>query len=79
MLGALQDPAFQARAAARSKELAARYTIANQSREFVELYEQVAAGKEVAITPGIEPDIARPFFASRRITATYQPPAHSGD
>ncbi len=79
MLGALENPEFRERAAARSKEMAARYTIANQSREFVELYEQVAAGKEVEVTEGIEPDLARPVFASRRITATYQPPVPSGD
>ena len=79
MLGALQDPEFKARAAARSRELAARYTIANQSREFVELYEKVAAGEPVELTEGIEPDLARPFFPSRRVTATYLPPPASPD
>ena len=59
--------------------MAARYTIANQSREFVEIYEQVAAGEPVEVTEGIEPDLARPVFPTRRITATYQPPVPSGD
>ncbi len=79
MLGALENPEYRARAAARSKEMAARYTIANQSREFVEIYEQVAAGEPVEVTEGIEPDLARPVFPTRRITATYQPPVPSGD
>ena len=58
-----------------SKELAARYTVANQSREFVEIYEEVAAGRPVAVTDGIEPDPGRPFFPNRRVTAVYQPPS----
>ena len=74
MLRALQDPEFKARATARSKEMAARYTIANQSREFVEIYEQIAAGEKVRITDGIEPDFARPFFGNRKVTATFEHP-----
>jgi len=79
MLAALEDPEFRARAAARSRELAARYTVANQSREFVEIYEEVAAGRQVAVTEGIEPDPARPFFPNRRVTAVFEPPAASPD
>ena len=75
MLRALADPEFKERAAARSRELAAPYTIENQSKEFVKLYEQIAAGEKVAVTEGIEPDFARPFFGNRKVTAPYEPPA----
>lgn len=78
MLAALKDPAFKARAAARSREMAAQYTIEAQSREFVDIYEKVAAGETVPLTEGIRPDI-RPVFTNRRITATYHPPTPSED
>lgn len=77
MLRALEDPEFRARAGARSKAMAARYTIANQSREFVEIYEQIAAGEEPPVTEGIEPDFARPFFGNRKVTATFEHPQAS--
>ena len=77
MLGALEDPEFKARASARSRELAARYTIENQSQEFVQIYEQIATGAPVEPTEGIEPDLARPFFGNRRITGTLTPAADS--
>lgn len=42
MIRALEDSEFKAKAAARSKELAARYTIAGQSQKMIDLYEKYA-------------------------------------
>lgn len=74
MLNALQDKEFAATARARSKELAARWTIENQSREFVEIYEALAAGHSVPLTEGLEPDYGRRVFPGRRVTASFDPP-----
>jgi glycosyltransferase involved in cell wall biosynthesis len=74
MLDALKDPAFAATARARSKELAAKWTIENQSREFVEIYEALASGRSVPITEGLEPDYGRRVFPGRTVTAPYDPP-----
>jgi 1,2-diacylglycerol 3-alpha-glucosyltransferase len=74
MINALADPDFAERARARSKELAARWTIANQSEEFVEIYEALAAGLPVATTDGLKPDYGRRIFPSRTVRATYDPP-----
>ncbi|HRA75960.1 MAG TPA: glycosyltransferase [Propionicimonas sp.] len=75
MLNQLKDPDFAAAASARSRELAAQYTIANQSREFVEIYQAVAAGQPVALTEGLQPDHGRRVFPNRRVTATYEAPS----
>lgn len=72
MLNALKDEEFARAASERSKELAARFTIANQSREFVEIYEALAAGREVALTEGLDPDYGRRVFPRRRVTATFE-------
>jgi hypothetical protein len=77
MLNQLKDPDFAAAASARSRELAAKYTIANQSREFVEIYQAVAAGREVALTEGLQPDHGRRVFPNRRVTATYEAPGEA--
>ncbi len=74
MLTALKDPAFAASASARSREMAARWTIANQSKEFVEIYEALAAGRPVPLTEGLEPDYGRRVFPGRTVTAEYDPP-----
>lgn len=74
MLNALKDPAFAASASARSREMAARWTIANQSKEFVEIYEALAAGRPVPLTEGLEPDYGRRVFPGRTVTAEYDPP-----
>ncbi len=74
MLDALKDPEFAATARARSKEMAARWTIENQSREFVEIYEALAAGRTVPLTEGLEPDYGRRVFPGRTVTAPYDPP-----
>jgi glycosyltransferase involved in cell wall biosynthesis len=74
MLNAMQDPEFAATASARSRELASRYTIANQSSEFVQIYEQLAAGEKIALTEGLDPDYGRRVFPRRRVTATYESP-----
>jgi len=71
MLGALKDPAFAAAASARSREMAARWTIANQSKEFVEIYESLAAGRPVPLTEGLEPDYGRRVFPGRTVTAPF--------
>ena len=47
MLGRLEDPDFKARAKARSKELANKWTIANQSAEIISLYEDLAEGRPI--------------------------------
>jgi len=77
MLNAIKDPEFAATASARSREMAAQYTIANQSKEFVEIYERLAAGQEVALTEGLDPDYGRRVFPRRRVTATYESPERS--
>jgi glycosyltransferase involved in cell wall biosynthesis len=74
MLDALKDPEFAATARARSKEMAARWTIENQSKEFVEIYEALATGRPVPLTEGLEPDYGRRVFPGRTVTATYDPP-----
>jgi glycosyltransferase involved in cell wall biosynthesis len=73
MLAALQDPEFAARARARSRELAARWTIANQSREFIDIYQALAAGRPVELTEGLEPEYGRRVFPGRTVTAPFDP------
>lgn len=51
MLGKLKDPEFKAAAQARSKEMANRWTIENQSRDIIALYADLAAGRP--IEPGM--------------------------
>jgi len=77
MLNALKDPEFAATAQARSRELAARFTIANQSKEFVDIYEALADGRPVELTEGLEPDYGRRVFPGRTVTATFAPPESS--
>ena len=74
MLNALQDEEFTAAASARSRELASRFTIANQSKEFVDIYEALADGREVALTEGLDPDYGRRVFPRRHITARFETP-----
>ncbi|MCC6496020.1 MAG: glycosyltransferase [Propionibacteriaceae bacterium] len=74
MLNALKDEDFAATARARSRELAAKFTIANQSKEFIDIYEALAAGREVALTDGLNPDYGRRVFPRRRVTATFETP-----
>ncbi|MCE1174065.1 MAG: glycosyltransferase [Propionibacteriales bacterium] len=75
MINALDDPDFVATARRRSQELAAQWTIANQSREFIELYEALAAGRPVEGTPDINPDYGRRIFPGRRVNAVYDAPS----
>lgn len=75
MINALEDPEFAARARARSQEMAARWTIANQSKEFVRIYEQLAAGQPVPPTEGLCPDYGRKIFPNRTVTASFDPPS----
>ena len=72
MLHALEDPEFAARAHARSRELAARWTIAGQSREVIELYEALAAGRPIELTHDLHPDLGRRIFPQRKVTATFE-------
>jgi hypothetical protein len=74
MLSAMQDEEFAATASARSRELASKFTIANQSKEFVDIYEALADGRTVALTEGLNPDYGRRVFPRRRITATFESP-----
>jgi 1,2-diacylglycerol 3-alpha-glucosyltransferase len=75
MISAVEDPEFVERARRRSQELAARWTIANQSREFAEIYEALAAGNPVELTKDIKPDYGRRIFPGRTVTAVYDPPS----
>ncbi len=80
MINALKDPEFAARARARSMEMAARWTIDNQSKEFVEIYEALAAGQPVNTTEDLKPDYGRRIFPSRTVRAPYdRPPATDCD
>ena len=74
MLSALKDEEFAATAGARSRELAAQFTIAKQSKQFVDIYEALADGREVALTEGLDPDYGRRVFPRRRVTATFETP-----
>lgn len=47
MLRMLEDPEFKAAAQARSKELANKWTIANQSRDIIALYKDLAEGRPI--------------------------------
>ena len=73
MLNNLKDPEFAESARARSKELAAKWTIAHQSEEFVRIYEALADGREVELTEGLDPQIGRRVFPRRKVTAQFEP------
>ncbi len=75
MVNALSDPEFAERARSRSRQLAARWTIANQSREFVDIYEALASGRPVELTDGLQPDFGRRIFPGRTVRATFDPSA----
>jgi glycosyltransferase involved in cell wall biosynthesis len=80
MINALKDPEFAEQARARSMEMAARWTIDNQSKEFVEIYEALAAGQPVNTTEDLKPDYGRRIFPSRTVRAAYdRPPATDCD
>jgi len=72
MLDALHDPVFAAAARARSVELAAQWTVERQAKDFIEIYESLAAGRPIALTENLEPDYDRPVFPQRRVTATFE-------
>jgi glycosyltransferase involved in cell wall biosynthesis len=73
MLHALDDPVFKAAAQQRSRELAAKFTIASQSQELVQIYEALAAGEPVALSDDLRPEFGRRVFPTRRITASFDP------
>ena len=73
MLNNLKDPEYAAGARARSKELAAKWTIAHQSEEFVNIYEALADGRPVELTEGLDPNIGRRIFPRRKVTAPFSP------
>ena len=72
MLEALEDPAFAAAAHARSRELAARWTIERQAHAFIDLYEALADRRPIELTSGLHPDYGRQVFPARRVTATFE-------
>lgn len=78
MLEQLKDPEFAARAQARSKEMAGRWTIANQSEEVVKIYEDLAAGRPVATSDDIAPDYGRRPFPNRKVSAQATQAAQNG-
>jgi len=67
MLEQLQNAEFAARARAKSRQLAARWTIANQAAEVVSIYEDLAAGRPVATSDHIVPDYGRRPFPNRKV------------
>ena len=75
MLNALKDPDWAERARARSRELAAKWTIEHQSQELVQIYEDLAAGRPVPLTEGLAPEYGRRPFPGRTVTAPYAPPS----
>ena len=78
MLSRLSDKEFAERAAARSRELASQWTIASQSRQIVEIYEAVAAGRPVPLTDNLSPDYGRQIFPHRKVKASLEPGHESG-
>ncbi|MDR1768690.1 MAG: glycosyltransferase [Propionibacteriaceae bacterium] len=69
LLEALKDNDFAAAARARSIELANQWTIAKQATEFLNIYESLAAGRPVPLTDGLVPDLGRPVFPGRKVSA----------
>lgn len=73
MLQNLDDPGFRIQAAARSRELAAQWSVGRQADEVIGLYDDLAAGREVAGDPRIVPDLQRRPFAGRRVDPALLP------
>ncbi|PFG17998.1 glycosyltransferase involved in cell wall biosynthesis [Propionicimonas paludicola] len=74
LLDALKDPGYAAHASARSRELAAKWTLAGQCAELVGIYEDLAAGRTVPTTEHLSPDYGRRVFPGRTITARFDRP-----
>lgn len=65
MLRQLKDPAFATRAADRSRELAGRWTIERQASEMLGIYTDLMAGRPVAVSAHLKPDLGRPRLGGR--------------
>ena len=65
MLRQLKDPAFAARAANRSRELAATWTIDRQATETLQIYTDLMAGRQVQLSDDLKPDLGRPRLGGR--------------
>ena len=65
MLRQLKDAGFAARAAARSRELAGRWTIERQATEMMSIYNDLIAGRPVPVSEGLFPDLGRPRLGGR--------------
>ena len=65
MLRLLKDPAFAARAAARSRELAGQWTIERQATEMLGIYTDLMAGRPVELSDYLKPDLGRPRLGGR--------------
>jgi 1,2-diacylglycerol 3-alpha-glucosyltransferase len=65
MLRLLKDPAFAARAAARSRELAGQWTIERQATEMLGIYTDLMAGHPVPTSDHLTPDLGRPRLGGR--------------
>ncbi|HOQ53073.1 MAG TPA: glycosyltransferase [Micropruina sp.] len=65
MLRQLKDPAFASRAASRSRELGAEWTIDRQATEMMSIYGDLIAGRPVPVSEGLAPDLGRPRLGGR--------------
>ena len=65
MLRLLKDPAFAARASARSRELARQWTIERQATEMLGIYTDLMAGRPVELSDYLKPDLGRPRLGGR--------------
>jgi len=74
LLDAVKDPTYRHQAADRSRELAAKWTLAGQCSEMVGIYEDLAAGRPVSTTEQLAPDYGRRVFPGRTITARFDRP-----
>ncbi|MFT3859785.1 glycosyltransferase [Micropruina sp.] len=65
MLRQLKDPVFAAAASARSRELAGQWTIDRQATEMMGIYDDLIAGRPVAVSDSLKPDLGRPRLGGR--------------
>ncbi len=65
MLRLLKDDEFATAAANRSRELAGQWTIERQATEMLGIYTDLMAGRAVALSDYLQPDLGRPRLSGR--------------
>ncbi len=65
MLRLLKDEEFATKAAARSRELAGQWPIERQAKEMLGIYTDLMAGRPVALSDYLKPDLGRPRLSGR--------------